>query len=343
MRSLREIFSSSPPRLSVVLRVRRRAFTLLELLAALALFLMLAGIVLNVFYSANRVVTQAKANSEIYQKARSVLDVIRDDLSHSFTDSSGRFFYCGTCADVTADGVPDLPGIPAGFSVSLPPAPPAPPTPSAATAVRDVSQILLFATTADAYRLVNPTLAAAGPTPVAQVMYYLRADGALVRMTENFEAPETTAGTALLPGEMSSGRSFWMHNDLSTFYAVGARNTSPPPNEDFTTNAAAFTNCPTWQTCQVTGDSAAGLLTDDAATPNDEVNDYYLLATHVRNIVLRFYDSDPTVAAWVSSWNAPNWDRHRKPYAVHVTVEIESSTGAYADTFSELIFLGSAP
>ena len=107
---------------------------------------------------------------------------------------------------------------------------------------------------------------------------------------ENFEAPEAT-GSALLPGETVGAppRSFWVQNDLSTFYPVSARSTGP--QEDFTSNDEAFVNCARYQTCQVTRNSYAGRLPDPPYLPGD-VSDYYLLSTNVRSINFRFFDAE---------------------------------------------------
>lgn len=376
---------------------KRKSFTLIELMAALVLFLGMSIIVMRVFAAANGVVSRAKANSEMYRKARAVLDIIESDLAKAYVDQTGRFFYCG---EYSAGAYPNLP---AGFNISFPPHS----TTTALSRLGDGSDILLMATTNEEHRLINPTLAGAGAPSAYQVMYYLRNDGALIRHVENFEAPETLAAAALLPGEPSIreplsggdvtcnttatgddvqivpngnavgagqtligpglnyvidtlpggddvvvgtgvGRPLWLNNDLSTFFAVGARDTTGAPwnwpGTKFDTNDDAFVNCPRYQTCQATGQSNAGELTSAAYTAAD-VNDYYLMSTNVRSIHFRFFDADAGTNNWLETWNSPAvawgiWDRPRLPRAVHVTIEMASDNGRWTATFSTLVYIG---
>jgi len=370
---------------------RRKSFTLIELMAALVLFLVMSIIVMRVFSAAHQVVSKAKANSQMYRQARAILDIIESDLAKAYVDQTGRFFYCsdrnipgvirdggsgtydgpaalggddtwydgttagwpgptsfppgkilvlpgpdgtintGTGADDFLDVVP--PFIPPGFNLSVPGT--AVP-PSAASPLR----LLMFATTNADHRLIHPALARAGAPPAYQVMYYLRDDGALIRLVENFEVPEWVAAQAppdgpppCLPGEMDGDRSFWVQNNLATFapsYGAGWRT-------GFQTPAEAFENCPRYQTCQVTGDSSAGELANPLYSPTD-VTDYYLLSTNVRSINFRFFD--PVANRWWRNWNWGAFEMPRLPYAVHVTVEMESDNERWTAAFSTLVHIG---
>ena len=299
---------------------RRNAFTLIELMAALGLFLLMATIVFRVFASAQAVVSRAKANSDIYGKARAVMSVIESDLANACLSPTGARFYA---AEYNNPGTYPL----ITTEISFPPH-------SGSmndTRIQDETPILVFATTSPDYRLVHPELLAAGDAPpVYQVMYYLRHDGALVRMIENFEVPSDDGATEYVPG--SAG--FSIGNDLSTFYAQSATNNS---------NDLAFANCPRYQTARVTGANQAeceqGFL-DPAALSALDANDYYVLATNVRSIHVRFFDAAPTVNAWVNVTGATAWNVARLPRAAHVTIEFENENGRWSESFATLVSMG---
>jgi len=338
---------------------KRRSFTLIEMMAALVLFLAMSIIVIEVFGAAQEVVFRAKANSQMYRQARAVLDIIESDLAKAYVDQTGRFFYCGEYYYDDATTTNFWPTVPLELSVSFPPAWD---NVGANTRLAKRSKISVFATANADHRLIHPVLAAAGAPATYQVMYYLRHDGVLMRMVENFDVPDHVPDADSLSGVVpgSAARAFWMKNDLATFYRIAAND----PSGDFTTEAGAFANAPRYQTCQVVDpdvgelSSDNGLLTDDAATTTvDEVNDYYLLSqlgqpdsirelsANVRFINFRFFDADSGTNNWVGSWNdVANWTttgRKHLPHAVHVTVEMESDNGRWTAAFSTLVYIGS--
>ncbi len=71
---------------------RNRGFTIIEMVVTVALLLILAGIMFQVFYQAKETVRIGNARSNIHNSARGILDVLDKDLSGAIINSDGWAF-----------------------------------------------------------------------------------------------------------------------------------------------------------------------------------------------------------------------------------------------------------
>lgn len=82
---------------------RRRAFTLIEMMAALALAMILLYMLFQIFTTVGRAMTISNARSEIHANARAILRIMHQEISGAFLDTS-RDADSDTAADYFIEG-----------------------------------------------------------------------------------------------------------------------------------------------------------------------------------------------------------------------------------------------
>ena len=80
----------------------RQGFTLIELMVAIALMLLLIGIIMSIFHNSSTAVTMAEAKVEIFQNARTTFEAMAQEI----TDATEICIYNGTLGNIDSNSFP---------------------------------------------------------------------------------------------------------------------------------------------------------------------------------------------------------------------------------------------